>query len=130
MNETKYKIRVIRGAFVDPIELDNLEAVIIKKIDDPDWQSIDEIVITLDQVKELQKSMVKHSENDKAPWYLDGYEVDDKNKMLVAFGADDGEGGKIFIFDRSDKETINKVAEYGISKGIPAEQMGFGDIDF
>ena len=50
--------------------------------------------------------------------------------MLVVFGTDDGEGGRIFMFDRGNKNKIDEISKYGISKGIPAEQMDFGDIDF
>ena len=130
MNELKYKIRVIRGAFTDPSVLDKLGAVLIEKIDDENWQSVEEVVVSLKQIKELQQSMIKHSEDDKAPWYLDGYEIENKNKMLVVFGTDDGEGGRIFMFDRGNKNKIDEISKYGISKGIPAEQMDFGDIDF
>ena len=130
MNDVKYKIRVIRGAFVDPSVIDRLGAVLIEKINDPEWQSIDELVVDLDQIKELQKSMIKHSVSDKAPWYLDGYEVDNKDKLIVAFGSDDGENGKIYELDRNDKDTRLEIINYGISRGIPKDQMSFADKDF
>ncbi|HEY4508973.1 MAG TPA: hypothetical protein VJC13_01670 [Candidatus Paceibacterota bacterium] len=126
----RYKMRVIRGAFTDPTVLDQLNAVIIEKYDRDEWISIDEVVVTLDEVEQLQKLMIKHYDDPDVPWYMDGYQVDDKNKMIVAFGADDGEGGRIFQFDRSDKNMMQIVAKYGVLKGIPAEQMDFGEIDF
>ena len=126
----RYKMRVIRGAFTDPTVLDQLNAVIIEKYDRDEWISIDEVVVTLDEVEQLQKLMIKHYDDPDVPWYMDGYQVDDKNKMIVAFGADDGEGGRIFQFDRRDKNMMQIVAKYGVLKGIPAEQMDFGEIDF
>lgn len=126
----KYKMRVVRGAFVDPSKLDELGAKTIEKLDRSEWQSIDEVEADLEQVKELQKNMTRHDDDESMPWYMDGYGVDDKEDLIVAFGADDGEGGKIFQFSRNDKNATDEVVEYGISKGIPKEQMDFMDIDF
>jgi len=130
MKEAKYKIRVVRGAFVNPEVLDRLGAETIEKLEEDDWISIDKITATLDEVRELQKGMVKHFDDPSIPWYMDGYRVDDKNELVVAFGADDREGGRIFQFRRDNKIKINEVVDYGISKGIPKEQMDFDQIDF
>lgn len=128
--EVKYKVRVIRGAFVDPGILNKFDAKTLEKLDGDPWISIDEIRATLDEVKELQKQMVKHYEGQTAPWYMDGNKEDDKNDLIVAFGADDGNGGKIFLFKRDDKDKIQEVVDYGISKGIPKEQMDFHQVGF
>ena len=40
------------------------------------------------------------------------------------------EGGRIFEFRRDEIDKIKEVVEYGISKGIPKEQMDFHKIDF
>ena len=133
MSEEKYKMRIVRGAFVDEgVEmLDKLGAETIEKFEEGDyWISIDEVVVTLKQIEELQKQMVKHYEDFKVPWYMDGYKENDRDEVVVAFGADDGEGGKIFQFKRGDKKEIQKVRDYGISKGIPREQLDFHKIDF
>jgi hypothetical protein len=126
----KYKIRVVRGAFVDPDLLDELGAKTIEKLEHGGWESIDEVVVDLGRIKELQKNMTRHYDDTVVPWYMDGYDAKDRNKLVVAFGADDGEGGKIFKFLRNDKREIGEVVKYGISKGIPKEQMDFADIDF
>lgn len=126
----KYKMRVVRGAFVDSTVLDNLASRVIERLEGDAWISIDEVIVTLEQIKELQKQMVKHYYGQTVPWYMDGYKENDKNELLVGFGADDGEGGRIFEFKRDDAEEIKKVVEYGISKGIPNEQMDFNEIDF
>jgi hypothetical protein len=131
MLELRYRMRVVRGAFLDQNILDKLEAKIIEKFDDGDyWISIDEVFVTLDQIKEMQKQMVKHYGDFNNPWYMDGEKEKDKNEVIVAFGTDDGEDGKIFQFERGDKVEIQKVREYGISKGIPREQMDFHKVDF
>ncbi len=130
MKSKLYKMRVIRGSFVDSSLLDKLGAKTIEKLDRSEWQSIDELVVSLEQIKELQKDMTRHYDDKTIPWYMDGYSPEDKNDMIVAFGADDGEGGKVFQFRRDDKKAVEGVIEYGISKGIPREQMDFMDIDF
>lgn len=61
---------------------------------------------------------------------MDGYAIDNKDQLIVAFGADDGEDGRIFEFSRNDAAAIEEVNAYGISKGIPKEQMDFADTDF
>ena len=130
MDTKKYKMRVVRGAFVDPALLDKFSAKTIEKLERDVWVSIDEVIVTLDEIKQLQKAMIKHYDDPNVPWYMDGYEEDDKDELIVAFGADDREGGKIFQFRRSDEKAIKEVVNYGISKGIPKEQMDFYKINF
>lgn len=130
MSETKYKMRVVRGAFIDQSILDKLGAEIIENLEGDNWISIEKVFATLEQVKELQKQMVKHYDDPDVPWYMDGYKEDDKNERIVAFGADDDENGKVFQFRIDNKDKIKEVVDYGISKGIPAEQMDFHQIDF
>ncbi len=127
---TKYKMRVVRGAFIDLGFLDKLGAKTIENLGRDVWISVDEVSATLEEVRELQKQMVKHYDDPNIPWYMDGYKENDKNELVVAFGADDGEGGKVFEFRRDDKDKIKEVVDYGISKGIPKEQMDFDQIDF
>jgi len=123
-------MRVVRGAFLESSKLDELGAKTIEKLERSEWQSIDEIEADLEKVKELQKNMTRHHDDTIVPWYMDGYVVEDKDDLIVAFGADDGEGGKIFQFPRNDKKSIDEVVKYGIKKGIPKKQMDFMDIDF
>ena len=130
MNKTKYKMRVVRGAFTDSSILDKLGARTIENLERDVWISIDEVTVTLDDIKAMQKVMTKHYDDPNVPWYMDGYKEYDKEELIVAFGADDGENGKIFVFKRDDVKEIQKVVEYGISKGIPKEQMDFDQIEF
>lgn len=129
MESKTYKLRVVRGAFLDPRILDDLKAVTIEKLDRDEWQSIDTLKASLTQIRNLQKQMVRHYD-DPTPWYMDGYSVMDKDDLIVAFGADDGEGGKIFLVRRTDTKAIDEVIRYGIQKGIPKEQMDFLEIGF
>ncbi|HBP00699.1 MAG: hypothetical protein UY41_C0018G0005 [Candidatus Moranbacteria bacterium GW2011_GWE1_49_15] len=126
----KYKIRVVRGAFINPVMLDSLGARTIEKLGCSEWQSIDEVVCDMEQIGELKKNMTRHFDDSTVPWYMDGYGVEDVDEVIVVFGADDGEGGKIFEFRRGDQESLSEIVEYGISKGIPKEQMDFMDISF
>ena len=123
-------MRVVRGAFINPSILDELEAKTIESFEKDAWISIDEVSVTLRQIKELQGQMTKHYDDPNIPWYMDGYRENDKNELIVAFGADDGEGGRIFQLNRDAKNKIKEVIDYGISKGIPKEQMDFDQIDF
>lgn len=56
----------------------------------------------MNQLNELQKDMAKHYENLNIPWYMDEHNLENKDKIIVVFGADDGEGEKIFQFLRTD----------------------------
>lgn len=130
MKSQEYKIRVVRGAFTDPGALDKFGAKTIEKLERSEWQSIDEVIVNLEQIKELQKLMTRHYDDATVPWYMDGYDVEDKDEIIVAFGADDGANGKIFQFKRSDEKAVSEVVKYGISKGIPEEQMDFMNVAF
>jgi len=130
MKSRKYRMRVVRGAFEDKSMLDQLGAKTIEKFERDEWESIDELVVNLEQIKELQKNIVHHFDDKSVPWYMDGDGIEDKDNVIVAFGADDGEGGRIFQFRREDREATSEVVQYGISKGIPAEQMDFMDVKF
>lgn len=130
MDKSIYKIRLVRGAFIDPSLLDKFGATVIEKLERSEWQSIDEVVVGHEDIKELQKNMTRHYDDTEIPWYMDGYKINDRNNIIVAFGADDGNGGKIFEFERNDDRMIAEVVEYGMSKGIPKEQLDFLDIDF
>lgn len=120
---TKYILRVIEGALIDPDILQNYSPRTIEKFND-EWKSLIEVTVPFEDIPLIQKLMVKHYE-DGTPWYMDGFEVDNHDKIICAFGADDGEGGRIFLFDRSDIEAFNKVKEYAVSKGIPKVQIDF-----
>jgi hypothetical protein len=128
--ETKYKVRVIRGAFIDTTKLDSFGAQIIVQTERQEWISLNYVIVNIEQIKELQKDMVRHYDDVEVPWYMDGYDVEDKNNLVVAFGADDGNGGKIFQFKKDDQKAIDEVIAYGEEKGIPKEQLDFVEAEF
>lgn len=125
MQNPIYKIRVVRGAFADPDVLDRMGAVTVERLEGDKWQSIDELQVDMEQIKLLQKSMTNHFDDKNIPWYLDGLEIGHESNMVVAFGADDGNNGKIFLFDKENETEVTKVIEYALEKGIPQEQLDF-----
>lgn len=118
-------MRVIKRALLNPEDLNKFESKIFEKFDD-EWKCLLEVKLNLEEIKRVQKNMTKHYENP-IPWYMDGYFADDKDKIIVAFGADDGYGGRIFTFDRSDKDAYQKMKEHAFSVGIFEEQIDFMD---
>ncbi len=127
--DTIYKIRIVRGSLMDEKILDKFRPTTIQKFDD-EWKSVEEVLVTKSQIMELQKSMIKHYAGSVAPWYMDGYEKDNVRNVIVAFGVDDGEDGKVFTCARNDDATLKSIIAYGMSKGIPREQLDFIDVDF
>ncbi|MEK7154170.1 MAG: hypothetical protein AAB792_01295 [Patescibacteria group bacterium] len=53
MNEIKYKMRIVRGAFVDVGILDKLGAKTLENLGGDEWVSIDEVIADIDQIKEM-----------------------------------------------------------------------------
>ena len=99
----KYAMRVVRGAFLNPERLDKFDIKVLEKWPNDNWIELDEVKVSMDELKELQTDMVKHYEDLTTPWYMDGETVRDEDQKIVAFGGDDGGGGKIFEFNKSDQ---------------------------
>lgn len=125
LSNQKYKVRLIKGSFKSHKLIERLNPKILEILND-ELVSINEVIVDLFEIRELQKEMTRHYSNVNVPWYMDGVDVENNN-IIVAFGSDDGEGGKIFQFLKNDEDKINEVIEYGLSKGIPKEQMDFMD---
>lgn len=122
----KYTMRIVEGSLADSTFLNKFSPKKLNYLDDENWGHLMEVNLKLDEIKEVQKKMIKHYEGPE-PWYVDGYAIDNHDEVICAFGADDGEGGKIFIFKRDDNDAFKKVETYALSKGIPKEQMDFLD---
>lgn len=120
----KYTMRIIEGSLTDPDYLKQFQPKILKKLENPSWGNLLEVELSLDEIKEVQKLMVRHFDSPE-PWYMDGWAVGDRNRVICAFGADDGEGGRVFFFNRDDKKAFEEVVKYAISKGIPPEEIDF-----
>ena len=117
----------VEGSLTNPAVLNKLNKKVLEELND-NWVRIIQINATLPQLKTIQKLMIKHYDNPNIPWYLDGHEIENKDKIICAFGADDGNKGKIFLFNRKDKIAYQKVKDYGLSKGIPIEQLDFLEV--
>ena len=124
--EQLYSMNIIKGSLLNARILNKFKPVIIEKWDDePEWIALIRITCTLNDANHIKKQMVKHYENDKIPWYMDGWELNNMNERVVIFGYDDGSRGKVFLFNVKDKRNYNACIKYGLSKGIPKEQLDF-----
>ncbi len=118
-------MRVVEGSLTDKSCIAGFPQKVLQIFaDDANWNQLLEISVPFSQIKEIQKAMIKHYDTS-APWYTDGWLANDKNTIICAFGADDGENGKIFVFKRDDKQTYQEITDYAVSKGIPKEQVDF-----
>lgn len=124
MNTELYTMWIVEGSIDDQKYIKKFSHTVGEDLGDLNWGHLIEAKLSIKDIKELQKHMVRHYE-DLVPWYMDGVSVDDSNIVICAFGADDGEGGKIYLFNKNDKKVYEQVIEYGVSKGIPREQMDF-----
>ena len=120
----KYIIRVIEGSLTDSSILNKLNKKILEELND-NWIRIVQVNANLLDIKKIQKLMINHFNNFSIPWYLDGYEEENKDNIICAFGVDDGNKGKIFLFNKNNKKAYNLVRDYGLSRGIPKEQLDF-----
>ncbi|MDO8496259.1 MAG: hypothetical protein Q7S43_03245 [bacterium] len=119
----KYTMRIVEGSLLDPKSLDQFNPKKLEYFDDK-WKNLLGVDLDLGSIKETQKIMTKHYEGPE-PWYMDGHLVGDPDEIICAFGADDGEGGRIFKFRRDDKKAFQEAKEYALSRGIPEEEFDF-----
>lgn len=119
----KFKITLYEGSLIDKRKLNKFNPTLIEK-GQTKWGNLIEITLSIDELKEIQREMTKHYEGPE-PWYTFGYSVVNPNELICAFGSDDGNGGKIFMFKKSEKREYEKVLKYGVSKGIPKDEMDF-----
>jgi hypothetical protein len=120
-----YIMRIVEGSLTDKSALDGCPQKVLQKLEESEnWGNLIEVELPFEKIKEVQKKMIKHYETPD-PWYMDGFLKDDNDVIICVFGADDGEDGKICVFNRSDRDAYEKVLNYGVSKGIPKEEMNF-----
>lgn len=118
-------MRVVEGALIDKSCIAGFPQKVLQIFaEDPNWNQLLEVTVPFSQIKEIQKAMIKHYEGP-SPWYMDGWLASDKDTVICAFGTDDGEGGKIFVFRRDDKKTYQEITDYAVLKDIPKEQIDF-----
>lgn len=119
----KYAMRIVEGSLLDSKSLDQFNPKKLEYFDDK-WKNLLGVDLTIDEIKEIQKMMIKHYEGSES-WFMDGHTAGDPDEIICAFGADDGEGGRIFKFRRNDKKAFQEAKKYALSKGIPEEQFDF-----
>lgn len=122
--EAAYKIYLYRGALIDQEYLNGLTVKVKRTSKNPNWGDWLEIIVDKKQFRKIQENLIKHYSGPE-PWYTYGFNIEDPSKVIVGFGADDGEGGKVFEFDKKDEDSYQKMVDYGVSKGIPAWVMDF-----
>ena len=119
-----YKIRLFTGSLLNPSILGNYTTKILEISSNKNWGKLVEVIVPFGEIGKIQKEMVKHYD-DPVPWYFDGESVQDEAENICGFGSDDGDGGKLFVFDKGDLETYSNILVYGINCGIPIEVMDF-----
>ena len=121
-NDIKYRITIVEKSLISISKITKYNPIFGDKIDD-EWGRFIFITLSLKEIKDVQKLIIKHWKEQTVPWYMDGYQIGDKNKIIIAFGADDGNNGQIFIFNKTDKKECAKFKKYGLSKKIPYDQL-------
>lgn len=93
-------------------DLDILKNIkIVRSWEDEDWK-LHEVDVSRDQAEEFSIYL-----NDD-PWYVHFWEPD-SDDVLVVFK------NKVFTIKYSNKATWAEAIEYGISLGIPKDQLDF-----
>ncbi len=110
----KYEGIIIREGFENKKILDNLETISVKKVEDMDdpkktWH-LHKVKISEEEIESLQKYL-------KQGWYMHFW---DENKKIIAVFKN-----KIFKFDYNNIKTWEPAVQYGLSIGIPNEQLDF-----
>lgn len=108
----QYKGTIIEESLIDSRVLNDLNVVGFKITEEDDqserWH-IYSVMIDSDDIDQLSK-------NIKPGWYMHFWQGRD---VIAVFA------GKTFEFDYDDKATWEPAIEYGLSVGIPREQLDF-----
>ena len=126
-NNDLFKIQLYSGSLLNNDILNLYPKKVIEKSPNKNWGELIEVTIPLNDLSKIQALMVKHYEGPE-PWYLNGCGVNESKKILCAFGKDDGNNGKIFVFDSENLMEYTKILQYGLSKNIPFKVMDFMEI--
>ena len=113
-----YHAIIIENSLTDPDSIKQFD--VLSTIKDGSWSiskiEIDEDKLT-DTVEQIQESLV----SDR-PWYSHAYD-EMGNKLIVIFKS------RVFTTN-SNKTNWEDVIEYGMSLGIPREQLDFKPCNF
>lgn len=110
----KYKGYIIEESLEDNLILNNFKIIGIKITDDEnpaDRWHIYEVETSKEQLLKISKYL------KPGKWYTHFW---DSNKNIIAVFKD-----KNFEFNYDNKESWNEAVEYGLSLGIPKEQLDF-----
>lgn len=109
----KYKGSIVVESLEDKGILDNLKVLNIDETDDEipaDRWHIYAVEATPDEINEISRAMYPER------WYAHFWD----NKNIVAVFRD-----KVFHMKRDDKNTWQEAINYGMSVGVPKEQLDF-----
>lgn len=118
--EQRFIINIYKGSLINFHVLKDCRIIEKKKLENKNWIEELNLICKLKTIKKIQKVMIKHYE-DSTPWFLYGNRLFNDNIKICAFGADDGENGKIFIFNKNDKNKYIELVNYARSKEIVKE---------
>jgi len=104
----QYRGVVIEESLVDNRIINNFEIIKIKISNENRWH-LYTILVSEKDIEELSKCI-------KDSWYMHFW----KDRQVIAIFQ-----GKKFQFDYDNKETWQPVIEYGLSVGVPKEQLDF-----
>ena len=110
-----YKGTIIKESLIDPSILDSLQIVsdhVENSQDDADgsWH-LYTVLISRDEIPKIQPYLER-----KGGWYMHFWKGRD---VIVVFRD------RVFEIDADDKTTWKDAVEYGLSMGVPAEQLDF-----
>jgi hypothetical protein len=109
---SKYRGAIIKESLQDAKILDNIEVIDIKVTDDEnpaDQWSIYTVLIKKEEIDQLIGQI-------KVGWYMHFWQ---DRSVIVVFKD------KKFEFNFDDQDTWGPVVKYGLSQGIPKEQLDF-----
>lgn len=112
--ENEYKGTIVEESLTDNRIINDLKIIAVKISSDEnpeDRWHLYTVLVTNEDIEKLSKSI-------KPKWYMHFWNNRDKN--IIAIFKD-----KKFEFDYDDKSSWIPAVEYGISLGIPEEQLDF-----
>ena len=113
MNDKKYNGTIVEESLIDNKILNDLEIVSVKISNDEniaDRWHLYKVRISKKDIKKISKKL------KFGKWYAHFW----RGKEVIAVFKD-----KTFVFYYDKKETWKEVVDYGLSNGIPREQLDF-----
>lgn len=124
IDEQRFRINIYKGSLKNFDVLKDCRIIEKKTLENTNRIEELNLICKLKTIKKIQKVMINHYE-DSTPWFLYGNRLHNDDIKVCAFGYDDGENGKIFIFNKDDKTKYGELINYAKSKGIPEHLIVF-----